>query len=237
MGVEDETPAATTDETAAASTTEAPAAPGPAPWSKELEEFFPDADVRAKVDTYIREKRQPYVTKLEQERADLAERAAWHDDLAEDPDSVLHDAITQKYGEDAGAKFLEMIDAGATPAEAVAETKQDALDPEDRAALEFAKTSRQQQELDKYLAEVAEVKAAHPHVRDRAFHLYVKEHGTIADATAAYLEDYPAPVTDEPAADPAPPTLTGGGGSTPVAAQYASIDELGAALFAAAGGR
>ncbi len=236
MGVEDEQVPVVAPEVAAPPA-EVPAASS-TPWRRELDEYFADQpeDFRAKVDSYVREKRQPYVTKLEQERADLEERAAWYDDLEADPDAVLRDAIEQKYSPDVAAKFVALLEEGAPAEEAVAALPAATLAPEDRAVLDYAKEQQAERELATYLAEVDEVLKDKPHVNKDSFHFYVEKAGDLADALELYNKHYPPPVVDAPPPPTPPATLSGGGAAAPMAQTPLSLDQLGSALFDAARG-
>jgi hypothetical protein len=244
MGVD---PTQQVEESAAPAATEVTPvveAPPATPWRKELDEFFADQpeDVRTKVDSYIATKRQPYVTKLEQDRAELAEKAAWFEDLQEDPDSVLRDAIEQTYSPEAATKFLALIAEGVTPAEAAEEVAAPhaALAPEDRAALDRAKARDEEEALASYLKEVDTLVEANPHVVADSFHFYVEKAGDIEGALALWNKHFPPPaagVVEDPAIPTPPATLTGGGGGTPVAKAALTLDELGSALFDSARGR
>lgn len=223
---------------APAAVAEAPAAVAlpNAPWAKDRDELFADTDARAKFDTYMREKQQPYVTKLEQGRADLEERAAWHDDLKADPDAVLRDAVEQVYGAEAAEKFLALIDAGVAPTDAAAMA--DAVDvPEaklsaaQQAALDHATAQHEKAVMDDYYAAVAAVVTANPHVKDKAFHHYVAAHGTVDGGLAAYLEDFPAPAAEKPREDPAPRTLSGGGSGAPVIQGHRTLRDAADSVF------
>lgn len=212
------------------------------PWRKEVDEYFSDVDsgVRDKIDVYIREKRQPYVTKLEGDRAELADKAAWFDDLEADPDSVLSDAINQKYSPELAEKFLALIDAGAPPDQAAKGAAEDGaaiLSPDDRAILDRAKARDDKEALDVYLAEVSALVKDNPHVVPDSFHFYVEKAGDLESALALYNKHFPPPVV--PDLDPPlpPATLSGGGGGTPVAKEALTLEELGKAMFDAASGR
>lgn len=215
---------------------------GATPWRKEVDEYFADHDeeFRTKVDSYLRDKRQPYVTKLEQERGDLADKAAWFDDLQDDPADTLRDAIEQAFSPEVAAKFVALVEEGATQEVALAAAQADPperLTADERSALDFAKEQKATSELNAYLAEVADVVKANPHVKEQTYHLYVKETGSLQDALELYNKDYPPPAAEVPAGPLPPATLTGGGGGTPVAAAPVSLDDLGRMMFDAAGGR
>ncbi len=216
-----------------------PAALPDAPWAKDRDTLFADPASRTAFDTYMRTTAQPYTTKLEQDKADLAERAAWFDDLNADPDAVLRDAIEQTYGADKAQEFAALIAAGVAPeaaAEEVVPAKAE-LDPEDRAAIDYAKDRRAKDALAEYMAEVDALIVEHPHVAKDAFHLYVKEHGDLAEALTAYNAHFPPPAKEEPPAPTAPATLGGGGTVGGTATAIGSLNDLGAALFAAAAPR
>lgn len=142
--------------------------PADAPWTKDITELFEDEAVRSQVDAYLREKQQPYITKLESDRAEAkaaAEEAAAEGwvlrALNEDPAAALLDISTQIYGAEMGQRVNDLITAGATPADAEAAAAAEA-DPEEidlaklpqgvREAVEFAsaeKARQAQAEIDK----------------------------------------------------------------------------------------
>ncbi len=249
-----EAPPAPAVEAPPAPAVEAPPAPparGPAPWDTAVSERFADATVAEQVSAFMAEHTQPYVTKLEQEKADLAERAAWYDDLVSDPTETLRDAIAELYDDATAERVIatltpqeqaEIVAAAAPPAAAPAAE----LSAADKAALEFA---RQQQQAAQEAAEMAEyeallkpILAANPDINENAFHRYVAgldpDAGhTLEDAVAAYHADFPAPAA--PPVPPAPPVLGGTTSSgAPMAGSHGSLAAAAASVFdAAAKGR
>lgn len=256
-------------ETPAAETTapEAPPAPAaaPAPWAADLAERFTDDEVRAKVDAYLREKQQPYITKLEQERAEALDKAWVFDGLNEDPAATLREIAEQVYDADVAARIAELVGAGASvekaETQAVAEANQEpdpeavdlsALPPEVREAVEWAKTERERQAAqeakDAEAAELAEAKTVYdewraqivkdnPDVIESDLHAYVyAADGDLDQGFANYRAAHPAP---KPEPEPEPPTTLGGGGSsispTRPASNTSLADAMGAVYDGVAG--
>lgn len=193
------------------------AEPGPAPWAKDLEERFADEATRAAVDTYLREKQQPYITKLETERAAALERSWLLDSFDEDPVAALADVAKQLYPEVA-ERIVELVKGGATPDAAVdqAEAEQVAdeltpakLTPEQEELLAWAKERREAEAADAKSAEEAVEQAeatdflndwlttqttATPDIKPNTLRAYVvATKGDLDSALAAYREEFPAP--------------------------------------------
>lgn len=94
----------TQDQTTA--TPEVQAAPGP--WAKDLAEFFSDDEVRGNVDTFLREKVQPYVTKLEGERAP-EQAVLLYNDLNEDPASTFMVLTEDLFGPEVAQSVVKTL--------------------------------------------------------------------------------------------------------------------------------
>lgn len=193
-------------------------APTPAaPWAKEAETRFADEASRAAFDDYMRTVNQPYITKVEAERAEAqrvaqeaADKAWVHDAINEDPAAAFADIFAQVYGDDASARVAALISAGFTPEQAggiveeeetVALTK---LPPEVQAAVEYAtqaKAAQEQAAVD--AATQVEVDAAkaeydawrgallekEPDIKESTLHRYVLSAEIADDATAQALFD------------------------------------------------
>lgn len=137
-----------------------------APWAKDLEATFEDPAVRAQVDAYLREKQQPYITKLEQEKAELEGKAWVFDGLQEDPAATLREVAEQVYDVATADRIVELLEQGksveAAEAQAVAEASTpeaaaakaadqvdlDKLPPEVREAVEFARAEKARREAE-----------------------------------------------------------------------------------------
>lgn len=149
----------------AAAPAAAPETPPEAPWAKDIAAALAAADPAAALDEYMRTKQQPYITKLEQEKAELAGKAWVYDGLNEDPLGTLQEIAAQVWDEDTAGRIAELIDAGEAPEAAVeqAEAEKDAkvpekgevlppeldlskLPPEVREAVEFAQAEKARRE-------------------------------------------------------------------------------------------
>lgn len=83
------------------------------PWAKDLERAFQDPQVRAQVHQFMAESYQPYVTRLESEKAELAQQAEVLDALREDPVGALVELSTVLGGEE----LAELVQQHLTPAQ------------------------------------------------------------------------------------------------------------------------
>lgn len=234
-----------------------PAAPAPAPWAAEAEARFADPDARAAFDSYMREVNQPYVSKVEAERAAAkSEAEALHgktwvfDQLNEDPEAGLHAIMEQLYPDgDVADRVLELVKAGATPAAAAqqAVAEEGELPPEVKETVEWAKGERERQTaaaaakvtedaLAVATAELGTWKAAliakEPDLKAGLLMRYVaSEDGDLEAAYAAYREDFPAPAVEK-----APVTIGGRpGGSSAATTDFKGMkrDDVWAAIFEA----
>lgn len=90
-----------------------PAAAGeqtPAPWQSDLQQRFPDEDVRGRVDEYVRETVQPYITRLEQDSAeDRYAKKLW-DDFTQDPAGTYLAVTREMFGDDAAQEAEQLLD-------------------------------------------------------------------------------------------------------------------------------
>lgn len=237
--------------------------PGPAPWAKTLETSFADEAERSRVDAYLREHHQPYVTKVEQERAAALAQAeelegkAWvFDDLNADPAAALKDIASKIYGDDAGERIAERIaelvagGVDATVATEVAEAEEFKLPAEVEDTVKWAKAEQARRAAEDTAAKEAEAMteataaleawtastlAANPDIKKNALYAYVASNGGDMDgALAAYRADFPAP-----AKAPAPTVLAGGGGGPVVhesGRRHSSLASAAGAVFDAARG-
>jgi len=220
---------------------------GAAPWDKAVSERFTDPEQAKAVSEFMRESYQPYVTTIEQERAELRDRAMLFDQFEEDADSTMREVAAELYGDEVADKVAEILAAqgvdpdepGAAPAQAAAKT-QDAvssLSKEDQEALAWAKEQRtattQQAQMDEYLADAAPHIAANPDIPAATFHRYVATTGGDFEvAVAAYRAEHPA----APAAPgaPAPATLGSAPASGPTTRKIGSLADAASSVFEAA---
>lgn len=222
-----------------------PATP-PAPWAADLATAFTDEAERARVDSFMREKYQPYVTGLETKHAPAAKLYA--DLQGEDSLESYLSLAEQLYGEETANLLAEAIvakysDDPTPPADPATTPPVDDVIPFDKLPPEVQADHRERQaekEQKHYWSEMERVKAAFVEppaadgtagaskVNQDLFHPFVV--GAAGDFDSA-LEAYkvwhaqaypaaPAPVV------PAPPaTLPAGHAAPPVAKRYTSIDE------------
>jgi hypothetical protein len=215
-------------------------APGPGPWMKDAEAYFPDLAAREAFDRYMREKQTPYVTSLEA-RASEAEGKNWVFDAlnGDDPAGALREIAEQVYDADIASKVDALLRGGADPTEvaAAADATQaartddkpvidlDALPPEVKAAVEYAKTAAEkdaareaaekaQEELEAGVKLYDEWRIpllkAQPDIVEQDLHHYVAHaDGDMEAGLAAYRAVHPAPATTKPE-----PTATLGGATS-----------------------
>lgn len=223
-----------------------PAAPElTGPWANDLKEAFgDDPELLTKVNGFMADKYQPYVTKIEQ---DSAPARALFKDLSENFDGTMAALLSEVYGDDRpdlADRFTELLAAGATPAEAGAQVaaegqvkSPEALPAEVQEIVEERKLAKQQEA---YQTALAALKAE---VKDEAFDddefgpFVVSADGNLANAYAMYstwrakvqAKYGPAAVETPPVAAPPSPIgtdATSAGTSTPpVQKKYASIDD------------
>lgn len=232
------------DQVATDATTQAQPAPPPAtgtpaaqggsgPWDADLVEYFPDESARSAADRYMREKVQPRVTQLEQERSRYAPAHQLYDDLLNDPSTTFLAIAEELYGPETAQALQKQLDeaGGAAPQdETQTETQTDQpLDPRIEALL----AEREQEKREKFWRDnIARIKSADPTVDDALFAPFV--HAADGDFDAAHLayQQFIArfkPAEETPAEQPAAPATVGstGTGSTapPTEKNYGSIQE------------
>lgn len=214
--------------------------PGPAPWAKDLEERFTDEEVRSQVDAYLREKQAPYITKLEQERAEFKDKSWVYDELTgEDPVAALKDVASQLFGDDIGSRIGELVEQGATPEAAVEQAHEEdelgTLPEPVRKAVEWAEAEQarraaeetaaaEQKAMDEALAAYDKflegLKTSDPDIDHERLHPYVVAYADqlgedgkpigTEGAVAAYRKHYPKPVATK---DKPPATMSRSGAS------------------------
>lgn len=143
----------------------APPVPTPAPsgpWSNDLAQVFADEAVRGQVDSFLREKVQPYTTRLEQQaRANEQATNLWQN-FETDPINTYVQVTHELLGEELANEFLEFAQNRLNgPQEPTPTTTPEVptnmtLTPEQQAAIEW---SQQQQVKEYYGQQLAELKA------------------------------------------------------------------------------
>lgn len=227
----------------------APAAPtSSAPWAADLEAAFNDPDVRQQVDGFMREKYQPYVTKLETDISGLSAAKEYYEDLTSDPGATWVSLTHEILGDEIAERVLAALQPGDEPAATATgdepQTPNSALSAEDRALLEEIRQNKQattyHEAVDAYVEG-----ADDPDLKVKWFHPFVAAAGgNLRQAHAGYTEWIndvksglaPAGVdgAEEAANNEPPPTLgsqTGGANAPTVAKNYggnldAAIDDL-----------
>jgi len=242
-------PAETPVAEAAAEVAEESTTGGAAPWDDAVGSRFTDPEQAKAVSEFMRENYQPYVTKIEQERAELRDRAMLFDQFEEDADSTMREVAAELYGDEVADKVAEILaaqgvdpdapaaDAPAADAPAAKADAVSSLSKEDQEALAWAKEQRtattQQAQMDEYLADAAPHIAANPDIPAATFHRYVATTGGDFEvAVAAYRAEHPA----APAApgDPAPATLGSAPASGPTTRKIGSLADAASSVFEAA---
>lgn len=190
------TPAAATTETATTTETSFP-------WDKAVGEKFADADTAKAVSEFMRETYQPYVTGLQQSKAELEGKSWVFDGLNDKPLETFTELATDIFGESVGTRISTLLSEGESletaTAQATAEDKAGELEadgtktevelPADvKEMVEWAKAERaRQSELTAtQTAEAAQAEAtelydtwrkstleAHPDVKESVLHHYV----------------------------------------------------------------
>jgi hypothetical protein len=212
------------------------------PWSADLESTFTDPVIRQQVDGFLREKVQPYTTKLEQELAPA--KSLW-DDFHSKPRETFLEVATDIYGEDGAKALAEYLDSQSDGGDAAAQALVEEAggvqptprDPEVQAIIDERNEARDKAA---FRADFEAVKAAHPEV-DLDFDLFVPHvaaHGDYETAVASYVAQEArvaarlAPADPNAAPAPTPPPVVGAGASGPTtppqAKQYGA--DLGAAI-------
>lgn len=210
-----------------------PPAPEPVsqgPWSQDLASTFEDEAIRGQVDGFLREKVQPYLTRVEQESA---EARRLYDAFSEDPRSTYLDVTTQLFDLDTAkaiADYLDLLEADESEDE-TPEVQQSAIPPEVQALID---ERNEAQERAAFEAEFESTKARYPQV-DLDFDLFVPFVARTGDwdeavkQYVAHTEAFKAkfaPQTEQaPTPTQAPPVL-GSEGTTapPVQEQPQSLD-------------
>lgn len=164
------TPAAAPEQVATEVVTQDPAATQAAPvqttpvvqggpWQSDLAEFFSDADTRNQVDSFLRQKVQPHVTRLEQDRSVDQAAQQLYRDLNDDPIATYLALSEEIYGPEATeavrTSLQSFYDQQETPPAAETTEPPAPLDPRVEALLQ--KEAKAEAEK-AYAAELARVK-------------------------------------------------------------------------------
>jgi hypothetical protein len=234
----------------------AAAAPAPAPWAADAEARFTDPAARAAFDTYMREVNQPYVSKVEAERAAAraeVEAKAWvFDGLNDNPEATLQQIAAQVYNDDIATRIVELVKGGTAPAAAAAqaiteEEDTSGLPPEVTAKLKWideqqaaqataAAAAAEEATIAEAMKELnawkAELLTKEPDIKESVLLQYVAAIGELDQALAAYRADFPAPAATAPVTLGQAGAAAGSGGTLPDFAGK-SMRDIAAAVFAA----
>jgi len=224
-----------------------PTPPAPdSPWAKDIAEKFDDPALQGKVDEFLRENIQPYVTKLEQESQPSRDAERLWNDFSSDPNNTFRAVAVELYGQDTADKLIEAItDEGGqdvndeTPSDEDIKFKVDADElPEDvQEAVDYIQQQRQKEEWDR---EFARINTEEKPIEEDLFYPFVTAADGDIDAAAEeyhkWAEKFRAkhgdlPTTDDvpKPEDTPPPTIDpgkGGAGSVPpTEKKYDSLDD------------
>jgi hypothetical protein len=226
-----------------------PESPSASPWDPDLQERFDDPAVRKRVDQFMREKVQPYVSRLEQESAPDRNASRLWEAFHADP-YTTHEQITREIYGDRADEIIAVINGEEVP-ESQEPASSDPVDKPDTAdplaglpddVKEFVQEGIEAKREREYLevlgtveAELAEKEI--PFDRELFEPHLIAQEGDLERAKASYSEwvgkakeTFGIQVPTEGIAKP-PPTLGGsnssGGSAPPQAKEY---DSIGAAL-------
>lgn len=226
-----------------------------APWLKDVQSAFEDASVQQQVLDYMSSKYQPYVTKIEEERALLAKKAELYDAYQEDPTGVYLDMTKHIFGEEPADAVTQAI------LEALGEDDLDDSDdsevsdapwrndPEVVAAMEYAAKAREEEERqlqrESYAQLLNDIREANPGLtvdEDILVPFILATEGDADKAVAAYnawIDKAEAMFTGDsesltPDDVPNPPPTLGGTATSepPTLKEYSSFDEAFEDFFA-----
>lgn len=149
---------------------------GSGPWTNDLASTFEDEGIRTQVDTFLRDKVQPYVTQLEQRSKPSPEDELGiqlYNDLREDPSSTYLAITEELFGED-GALAIQRALAESFGVEledepASAQPSGD-LDPRVARAVEHIE---RQEAREAYDSALTELKGQDPELDEELFHPFV----------------------------------------------------------------
>lgn len=173
----------------------APVAPqlSDSPWKTKLEAAFTDPAEAARVDQFMREGYQPYVTKLEQDNKDLGDKAFVYDALETDAEGSFKQMAEELFGEDVAAAVATALEGteAAVNEETTIEEAVTALPKEAQEALEWVAQKRQEdatsQATREYLEDLEGVIAKNPEIDKDLFHPFVvTAEGDFDKAVASY---------------------------------------------------
>lgn len=160
----------------AAQPAEATQGQGSGPWANDLASMFDDEGIRTQVDSFLREKVQPYVTNLEQRSKPSPEvelATQLYTDLREDPSSTYLAITEELFGEDGALAIqralAESFGVGVEDEPAPTQPSGD-LDPRVARAVEHIE---RQQAREAYDNALAEIRVKDPELNEELFHPFV----------------------------------------------------------------
>jgi len=210
------------------------------PWSKDLD-FIEDEATRQSVDSYLREKVQPYVTDLEQKSA---EARRLYDAFDANPDATFEQVAKEFYGPEAAKAISDYVQAIESAEDEGAQPQPDAgqLPPEVQELIDWR---REQKDKAAFDAEFTRIKTipGNENIDKELFIPFAAQSSTFEEAAAKYRDweskwgpRTPAPGTETATADAsaqpgtqAPATLgqqgVEGGSPTPTEKHYDSYHD------------
>lgn len=202
----EQTAPAVQDQQPAAPAAPAPVAPTPSsPWEADLAASFPDPAVRAQVDMYYRTKTQPYITQLEQANAQSRDAMSLWTDLQNNPGETFAAITTELFGDEAGGKALETLNAAlSTPDTTVEEAVQAAgeLDPRLAKVIEIVENQQNEQQYNTLMTQTI---AGNPDLSPDLLHPFVAASGGDFNRAVAMYRDMAQRMGVQPQAAPAAP--------------------------------
>lgn len=133
------------------------------PWDADIQAAFDDPAQREAVSAFMREKYQPYVTKLEQDSAPNRDATRLYESFVEDAPGTFTAVANEIYGPEAAQKMLDALDESPSEPTDTPEEAADALGVdldelplEARQAIEFVQEQRQEAAYKEAISEVKE---------------------------------------------------------------------------------
>lgn len=198
----------------------APAVSGP--WANAVTQTFADPAVQAQVDQFMRTHYQPYVTRLENERAAAQQAQQFYDAFQEDAGAAFLSLAEEMFGEEAVDGIVAALgDGESTELNEALETAQETpvaqLSPEQQQLLDWAAQQKVAQENAERQAQYeADKKAwlagdeARKEIDPALFDPFLAAHDGDFEKAAAHYEQFQGRFKPaDPNPDPAPATLPG----------------------------
>lgn len=205
---------------------------GSGPWAQDLASIFEDEAVRGQVDGFLREKVQPYTTKLEQERAGLADAERLWTDLSTNPLDAYLQLTQELFDPEAAQVVIDALNPGDFDGfeELPQEGEQPQRDPEVEAMLEEHRNSKIEAVYNSELQRVVAANPGVPGLQDN-LHPFIAAHEGDFDTALEHYKQIvsgiaPAQTTGTPTAPPViGSTEAAPAGTPPIQKHYSSISD------------